>query len=87
MIIKRNILYATNGIMIQDPTYGLSDVVQYCKRDQDGTYDTTPAKMAIGETIFDFALEWIGEDVPDGKNLIGFSMEVTLTPITKKKGA
>ena len=86
MIIKRNILYDTNGIMIQDPIGGFSDVVQYCKRNQDGTYDTTPAKMVIGEEIFDFALEWVEEDVPDGKELIGFSMQVTLTPITKKKG-
>lgn len=86
MTIKRNILYATNGIMIQDPIGGFSDVVQYRKRNQNGSNDTTPAKTAIGGEIFDLALECVGEGVPDGEDLIGFSMEVTLTPITKKKG-
>ena len=86
MTIKRNILYATNGIMIQDPIGGLSDVVQYRKRNQNGTNDTTPAKTAIGGEIFDLALECVGEGVSDGEDLIGFSMEVILTPITKKKG-
>lgn len=87
MTIKRNIFYATNGIMIQDPIGGFSDVVQYRKRNQNGTNDTTPAKTAIGGDIFDLALESVGEGVPDGEDLIGFSMEIILTPITKKKGA
>ena len=86
MTIKRNILYATNGVMIQDPIGGFSDVVQYCKTVQDGIYDTTPAKEAIGGEIFDLALDCLGEGVPDREELIGFSMEVVLTPITKKKG-
>ena len=86
MTIKRNILYATNGIMIQDTIGGFSYVVQYRKRNQNGTNDTTPAKTAIGGDIFDLALECVGEGVPDREELIGFSMEVILTPITKKKG-
>lgn len=85
MTIKRNILYATNGIMIQDPIGGFSDVVQYCKMVQDGIYDTTPAKEAIGGEIFDLALDCVGMGVSDREELIGFSMEVILTPITKKK--
>lgn len=85
MTIKRNILYATNGIMIQDPIGGFNDVVEY-ETGLNCRYDVTPAKTAIGGEIFDLALDCVGEGVPDREELIGFSMEVILTPITKKKG-
>lgn len=82
--IKKKIYFADNGIMIQDLRSGFCDVVEYGKL-LDGSNDTTPAMAAIGEDIFQLAVECLSEDVPDDENVVGFTMDVVLEPVTEIK--
>ena len=86
MTIKKKVYYADNGIMIKDHASRFCDVVEYRKQ-QDCSYDTTPAKAAIGGEIFDIALDCMAEGLPEGEELIGFNMEVILTPIIQTGNA
>lgn len=82
--IKKKIHFADNGIMIQDLRSGFCDVTEYHHR-IDGSKDVTPAKAAIGDDIYELAMECLGEDLPDGEILVGFTMDVVLKPVTEKK--
>lgn len=82
VIIKRDITFADNGIMIREPETTYAHVVEYCS---EGKYKEAPAKHAIGNEIWEVALDVMGEDVQDYEYLDGFRMEVKLTPIIKKE--
>lgn len=83
MIIKKTILFASNGIMMCEDDTDFSEVFEYLKPNSGDR--TIPAKTAIGEAIFDLALDCLGEEVPDDCYLQGFKMEVKLQPVSHKK--
>lgn len=85
MIIKKSILFASNGIMMYEEDSDFSEVIEYLK--QTCGDRTIPAKTAIGGYIFDLALDCLGEEIPDDCYLQGFKMEVNLQPITNKKSS
>lgn len=80
--LKHKVLYADNGILIQDCNSDWAEVKEY---EEEGKDKCAPAKRAIGGLIWDIALECLGEEIPDNEWMEGFQMEVKLTPITKKK--
>lgn len=82
VIIKRDITFADNGIMIREPETMYARVVEYCS---EGKHKEAPAKHAIGNEIWEVALDVMGEDVQSTEYLDGFRMEVRLTPIIKKE--
>ena len=80
--INKEIYYADNGIYAKDLNSGFIDVEKY--QSQVG-HSWDPITQYIGGSIWDLALECLGEEVEADSELIGFRMNVQLTPITQKK--
>lgn len=81
-IIKRDITFADNGIMIREPETTYAHVVEYSS---EAKLKEAPAKHAIGDEIWSVVVDVMDENVHIGEYLDGFRMEVKLTPIIKKE--
>lgn len=80
--INKEIYYADNGIYAKDLNSGFIDVEKY--QDQvEHRWD--PITQYIGSSIWDLAVDCLDEEVEADSELIGFRMDVQLTPITQKK--
>jgi hypothetical protein len=80
--INKEIYYADNGIFAKDLNSGFIDV-EKCQGQ--GEHRLDPIRQYIGSGIWDFADECLYEEVDEDSELIGFRMDVQLTPITQKK--
>ena len=80
--INKEIYYADNGIYVKDLDSGFIDVEKN-QIQGDGCCD--PIAQYIGGSIWGLATECLEEDVEADSELIGFRMNVQLTPITQKK--
>lgn len=80
--INKEIYYADNGIYAKDLNSGFIDVEKY-QKEVEHRWDLVT--KYIGESIWDIAVECMGEEVEADSELIGFRMDVQLTPITQKK--
>ena len=80
--INKEIYYADNGIYAKDLNSGFIDVEKY-QGQVEHRHDAV--KQYIGESIWNIALDCVGEEVESDSELIGFRMDVRLTPITQKK--
>ncbi len=80
--INKEIYYADNGIYAKDLNSGFIDVEKY-QGQVEHRWD--PITQYIGSSIWSLAVDCLGEEVDDESELIGFRMDVQLTPITQKK--
>lgn len=80
--INKEIFYADNGIYAKDLDSGFIDVEKN-QIQGEGSWD--PIAQYIGGSIWNLATECLEEDVEPDSELIGFRMNVQLTPITQKK--
>ena len=80
--INKEIYYADNGIYAKDLNSGFIDVEKYQGQD-DHRWD--PITQYIGGRIWNLAVECLDEEVETDSELIGFRMDVQLTPIIQKK--
>lgn len=80
--INKEIFYADNGIYAKDLDSGFIDVE---KNQIQGEGLCDPIAQYIGGSIWGLATECLEEDVEADSELIGFRMNVQLTPITQKK--
>ena len=80
--INKEIYYADNGIYAKDLNSGFIDVE---KRQGQGEHCFDPITQYIGESIWNLADDCLYEEVEANSELIGFRMNVQLTPITQKK--
>ena len=80
--INKEIYYADNGIYAKDLNSDFIDVEKYQGQD-DRRWD--PITKYIGGSIWNLAMDCLDEEVDDDSELIGFRMDVQLTPITQKK--
>ena len=80
--INKEIYYADNGIYVKDLDSGFIDVE---KNQIQGEGRCDPITQYIGGSIWDLATECLEEDVEADSELIGFRINVQLTPITQKK--
>jgi hypothetical protein len=80
--INKEIYYADNGIYAKDLNSDFIDVEKYQGQD-DCRWD--PITKYIGGSIWNLAMDCLDEEVEKGSELIGFRMDVQLTPITQKK--
>lgn len=80
--INKEIYYADNGIYAKDLNSGFIDVEKYQGQDE---HRWDPITQYIGESIWNLADDCLDEEVGDDSELIGFRMNVQLTPITQKK--
>ena len=80
--INKEIYYADNGIYAKDLNSGFIDVEKY---QVEGEHRCSPIAQYIGSSIWSLALDCLDEEVDDDSELIGFRMDVQLTPITQKK--
>ena len=80
--INKEIYYADNGIYAKDLNSGFIDVEKYQGQDE---HRWDPITQYIGESIWNLAGECLDEEVEADSELIGFRMDVQLTPITQKK--
>ncbi len=80
--INKEIYYADNGIYAKDLNSGFIDVEKY-QSQVERRWD--PITQYIGESIWNLADDCLGEEVGVDSELIGFRMDVQLTPITQKK--
>lgn len=80
--INKEIYYADNGIYAKDLNSGFIDVE---KSQGQGEHCFDPITKYIGESIWNLAGDCLYEDVEANSELIGFRMDVQLTPITQKK--
>lgn len=80
--INKEIYYADNGIYAKDLNSDFIDVEKYQGQD-DRHWD--PITQYIGGSIWNLAMDCLDEEVEKDSELIGFRMDVQLTPITQKK--
>lgn len=80
--INKEIYYADNGIYAKDLNSDFIDVEKYQGQDEHRWDSIT---QYIGESIWSLADDCLYEEVEAGSELIGFRMDVQLTPITQKK--
>lgn len=80
--INKEIYYADNGIYAKDLNSGFIDVEKYQVQ---GFHRCDPVSQYIGESIRSLAEDCLMEEVEADSELIGFRMDVQLTPITQKK--
>ena len=80
--INKEIYYADNGIYAKDLNSGFIDVEKY-QGQVEQRWD--PITQYIGSSIWNLAVDCLYEEVDDDSELIGFRMDVQLTPITQKK--
>ena len=80
--INKEIYYADNGIYAKDLDSGFIDVEKY-QGQVEHRWD--PITQYIGGSIWDLAMDCMDEETEEGSELIGFRMNVQLTPITQKK--
>lgn len=80
--INKEIYYADNGVFAKDLNSGFIDVEKY-QGQVEHRWD--PITQYIGGSIWNLAVECLDEEVDDESELIGFRMDVQLTPITQKK--
>ena len=80
--INKEIFYADNGIYAKDLDSGFIDVEKYHGKD-DHRWDAI--MQYIGGSIWNLAMDCLYEETEPDSELIGFRMNVQLTPITQKK--
>ena len=80
--INKEIYYADNGIYAKDLNLSFIDVEKYQGQ---GEHCWDPITQYIGGSIWNLAMDCLGEEVEADSELIGFRMNVQLTPITQKK--
>ena len=80
--INKEIYYADNGIYAKDLNSGFIDVEKYQRQDE---HRWDPITQYIGGSIWNLAVECMDEGTEEDSELIGFRMDVQLTPITQKK--
>ena len=80
--INKEIYYADNGIYAKDLNSGFIDVEKY-QGQVEHRWD--PITQYIGSSIWNLAVDCLCEEVDDESELIGFRMDVQLTPITQKE--
>lgn len=80
--INKEIYYADNGIYAKDLNSGFIDVEKYQGQDE---HRWDPITQYIGGSIWNLAVECMDEETEEDSELIGFRMDVQLTPITQNK--
>lgn len=80
--INKEIFFADNGIYAKDLVSGFIDVEKYQGKDD---HRSDPITQYIGGSIWNLALDCLDEETEKDSELIGFRMNVQLTPITQKK--
>lgn len=80
--INKEIFFADNGIYAKDLISGFIDVEKYQGND---SHRWDLITQYIGGSIWNLAIDCLDEDTEKDSELIGFRMDVQLTPITQKK--
>ena len=79
--INKEIFFAHNGIYAKDLVSGFIDV-EKCQGKDDHRWN--PIAQYIGGSIWNLVMDCLDEETEPDSELVGFRMNVQLTPITQK---